>query len=142
MADLTRLKARARKGTPPTPEVTNSNLKTPPREGQVKKTKIEFSVPEHMANEFSQEAGQCFGFKKGSKSDLFIAMWQEYQARKAGYLCIPAPGRNALRLGEQGRNRKSTHQDAHRDVFQESWPQGHPKTRKRAVAAPMAFLKG
>lgn len=82
MADLTKLKAG--KGRPPAPEITNANLKKPPREGHVKKTKIEFSVPEHMVQEFSQEAGQRFGFKKGSKSDLFIAMWQEYQDRKAG----------------------------------------------------------
>ena len=86
MADLTKLKPKAGKGTPPAPEVTNTNLKEPPREAptKVKKTKIEFSVPEHVAAEFSQEAGQRFGFKKGSKSDMFLAMFQEYQDRKAG----------------------------------------------------------
>ena len=95
MADLTKLKP-ADKGAPPTvetksgkeksapPTETNDNLNKPPREDPVKKTKIEFSVPEAMANAFSQEAGQRFGFKKGSKSDLFIAMWQEYQDLKAG----------------------------------------------------------
>ena len=96
MADLTKLKSHADKGAPPKietkdakgkpppPSETNDNLTKPPREAPVKKTKIEFSVPEHMANDFSQEAGQRFGFKKGSKSDLFIAMWQEYVDRKAG----------------------------------------------------------
>lgn len=96
MADVNKLKSHADKGAPPPvqaketkarrtpPTETNTNLKQPPREGKVKKTKIEFSVPEAMANEFSQEAGQRFGFKKGSKSDLFIAMWQEYAERKAG----------------------------------------------------------
>lgn len=94
MADLTKLKTHADKGAPPTveakrekgspPSETNDNLNKPPREAPVKKTKIEFSVPEHLAHAFSQEAGDRFGFKKGSKSDLFIAMWQEYQDRKAG----------------------------------------------------------
>jgi len=95
MADLTKLKTKADKGTPPPveakrdkgrppPSETNDNLNDPPREAPVKKIKIEFSVPEHMAQDFSQEAGQRFGFKKGSKSDLFIAMWQEYQDRKSG----------------------------------------------------------
>lgn len=93
MTDVTKLKP-ADKGAPPPvetkttkgkpPSETNDNLNEPPREAPVKKTKIEFSVPETMANAFSQEAGQRFGFKKGSKSDLFIAMWQEYQDLKAG----------------------------------------------------------
>ena len=30
------------------------------------------------------EAGRRFGFKKGSKSDLFIAMWEEYKHRLSG----------------------------------------------------------
>ncbi len=96
MADVKKLKSHADKGAPPVIEVkdskgkppppseTNDNLNKPPREAPVKKTKIEFSVPEHMATEFSQEAGNRFGFKKGSKSDLFIAMFQEYQDQKAG----------------------------------------------------------
>ncbi len=73
MADLTKLKGKADKGSPPAietkegkgmpPAETNDNLNNPPRETPVKKTKIEFSVPEHMANAFSQEAGHRFGFK-------------------------------------------------------------------------------
>ena len=84
MADLTRLKkGAASKGTPPTLEETNLNLSTPPREQPAKKTpikkiKMEFSVPEGMVDEFAIEAGKRFGFKKGSKSDLFVAMWEEY----------------------------------------------------------------
>ena len=94
MANLAKLKAHADKGAPPIvdpkrdkgkpPSETNDNLNKPSRETLVKKTKIEFSVPESLANEFSQEAGQRFGFKKGSKSDLFIAMFQEYVDRKVG----------------------------------------------------------
>ena len=68
MADLTRLKARARKGTPPTPEVTNSNLKTPPREGQVKKTKIEFSVPSTWRTNFRRKPDSASGSRRGRKA--------------------------------------------------------------------------
>lgn len=82
MVDVAKLKARSGgKGTPPAPDVTNSNLKTPAREKPVRKAKIEFSVPEHILDDFAKEAGERFGFKKGSKSDLFIAMWNEYQER-------------------------------------------------------------
>lgn len=84
MADLAKLKSRrAGKGTPPALDVTNANLRTPPREQPAKKAKIEFSVPEYILDEFAREAGARFGFKKGSKSDLFITMWREYQERKA-----------------------------------------------------------
>ena len=82
MADLAKLKAKtAGKGLPPEPDVTNINLRTPPREKSAKKGKIEFSVPEPLLDEFAQEAGRRFGFKKGSKSNLFLAMWEEYKTR-------------------------------------------------------------
>ena len=80
MADLTKLKTKtAGRGMPPTPDVTNTNLRTPPREKPAQKSKIEFSVPEPLLDEFAQEAGRRFGFKKGSKSDLFLAIWEEYK---------------------------------------------------------------
>ena len=81
MADLAKLKTKVEKGTPPAAEVTNTNLETSPREKPAKKGKIEFSVPEYVLDEFAQEAGRRFGFRKGSKSDLFNAMWDEYQNR-------------------------------------------------------------
>ena len=83
MADLTKLKTKkAGRGMPPTPDVTNTNLRTPPREKPAQKSKIEFSVPEPLLDEFAQEAGRRFGFKKGSKSDLFLAIWEEYKHMK------------------------------------------------------------
>ena len=90
MADISKLKKAANKGTPPTVDIkrnkgkpppteqTNDNLNKPPQDGSVKKAKIEFSVPEYLLDAFAQEAGKRFGFKKGSKSDLFMAMWDEY----------------------------------------------------------------
>ena len=41
-------------------------------------------MPEHILDEFSKEAGERFGFKKGSKSDLFVAMFDEYMGQKNG----------------------------------------------------------
>ena len=96
MADVAKLKSTANKGAPPPEQLkvgkgepppvkkTNDNLAAPPREKPIKKGKIEFSVPEIMLDDFAQEAGQRFGFKKGSKSDLFVAMWEEYKTRKTG----------------------------------------------------------
>ena len=80
MADFTKLKAKktSKKGTPPAPEITNKNLDTTPRDKPTKKCKIEFSVPEYILKEFEKEAMNRFGFKKGSKSNLFIAVWNEY----------------------------------------------------------------
>lgn len=90
MVDITKLKSKSNKGVPPsvdgkinkgTPPLTktNNNLNKPPRDKPLKKGKIEFSVPEYILAEFAQEAGKRFGFKKGSKSALFIAMWNEYK---------------------------------------------------------------
>ena len=85
MVNVAKLKPRsARKGTPPPPDITNSNLKTSPREKPERKAKIEFSVPEHILDDFAKKAGERFGFRKGSKSDLFIAIWNEYQERLTG----------------------------------------------------------
>ncbi len=82
MVDLAKLKAKTvGRGIPPAPDVTNTNLRTPPRGKPAQKGKIEFSVPEPLLDEFAQEAGRRFGFKKGSKSNLFLAMWEEYQTR-------------------------------------------------------------
>ena len=82
MADLEKLKAKtAGRGIPPGPDITNTNLRTHPRGKPVKKGKIQFSVPESLLDEFAQEAGRRFGFKKGSKSNLFLAMWEEYKPR-------------------------------------------------------------
>ena len=83
MADLAKLKAKtAGRGIPPAPDATNTNLRTPPREKPAQKGKIEFSVPEPLLDEFAQEAGRRFGFKKGSKSHLFLAIWEEYKTSR------------------------------------------------------------
>lgn len=83
MANIAKLKPKTGKGTPPAPEYTNNNLQTQPREKSEKKTVMQFSIPEIIQSEFSTEAGQRFGFKKGSKSDLFIAMWEAYKNERS-----------------------------------------------------------
>ena len=84
MADLGKLKRRADKGAPPAPERTNENLRNPPRSPRQSKANLQFSVPVELRDEFAMAAGRRFGFKKGSKSDLFIAVWEDYKARIAG----------------------------------------------------------
>ena len=83
MANLKALRKAADKGAPPPANRVSENLQKPPRE-KVEKGKIEFSVPRSVIEAFSQEAAERFGFKKGSKSDLFLAMWEEYLSRKSG----------------------------------------------------------
>lgn len=73
----------ANKGEPPAPTETTENLKQIPREISEGKRNLNLSIFESIADEFDQEAYQRFGFKKGAKSDMFVALWKEYQARKA-----------------------------------------------------------
>lgn len=92
MADFTKLKPKAGdKGEPPPVDATNNNLQTPPRskmqpKGKAARSvpmgKIQFSVPQSEIEAFSKEAGKQFGFKKGSKSDLFSAMLEHWMASK------------------------------------------------------------
>lgn len=84
MADISKLKTQADKGAPPPPQRRNDNLKRPTRGPTRAKAKIEFSVPSELRDEFALEAGRRFGFKKGAKSDLFIALWDEYKRRITG----------------------------------------------------------
>lgn len=83
MVNITKLKHKLGKGIPPAPGETNNNLQVPAREKLEKKTVLQFSIPETIQREFSSEAGQRFGFKKGSKSDLFVAMWEAYKKNKS-----------------------------------------------------------
>lgn len=44
---------------------------------------IQFRVPEHVFEAFSEQAGHEFGFSKGAKSQLFLKLWTEYQAKNS-----------------------------------------------------------
>ena len=39
---------------------------------------IIFSVPIEVVEAFNHHAAERFGFRKGSKSELFLAIWEEY----------------------------------------------------------------
>ena len=88
MADITKLKAKSDKGVPPPIETTNDNLKGPAGDKALKKAKIEFSVPEHVVNEFAQAAGTRFGFKKRIQVGFVyshVVRVQKQDIRLAGY---------------------------------------------------------
>lgn len=44
---------------------------------------IQFRVPSSIFEAFSEQAGREFGFSKGSKSQLFLKLWEDYQARQS-----------------------------------------------------------
>jgi len=66
-----------RKGAPPKREATKSPINADPRpEGKNKP--LQLMVPPHVFEAFSARAGEEFGFTKGAKSRLFLAMWEAY----------------------------------------------------------------
>jgi len=83
MAKVSALRTGKQAGPPPL-EAAPKNLDQPARDKAERKGKIEFSVPESMIEEFSSEAARRFGFRKGSKSQMFVALWEEYKARQSG----------------------------------------------------------
>ena len=70
-----------RKGTPPArTKKTRSPIDTDPRPAEGKNRALQLMVPPGVFLEFSARAGQEFGFTKGAKSRLFLAMWDSYKA--------------------------------------------------------------
>ena len=67
------------KGPPPAPEETNKNLEQPPRTEKEKNVHLYFSVPQSVVDAFNAEALSRNGYYKGSKSDLFMTIWQDYE---------------------------------------------------------------
>jgi hypothetical protein len=39
-------------------------------------------IPPEVFDAFSAKAGETFGYSKGSKSQLFMAMWESYSSMK------------------------------------------------------------
>ncbi|NCC23494.1 MAG: hypothetical protein EOM26_13760 [Alphaproteobacteria bacterium] len=73
--------AALKKGSPPPREKTADVIKQDPRPTEGRNKPLQIMVPPEVFDAFSQRAGQEFGFTKGSKSQLFLAMWQAYQSR-------------------------------------------------------------
>ena len=69
-----------KKGAPPRRE-NNRNLIQPAHRSLEGKNKpLQLMVPPEVFLAFSARAGEEFGFTKGSKSRLFLAMWKAYNS--------------------------------------------------------------
>jgi len=78
MANTSALK---KKGQPPRRETNPNLIQANPRSRRSKNKPLQLMVPPEVFLEFSARAGQEFGFTKGSKSRLFLAMWKKYSSQ-------------------------------------------------------------
>lgn len=79
--NITKLKTS--KGAPPAADLTPDVIRENSRAGDVSMRPIQFRVPESVFNQFSERAGREFGFNKGSKSQLFLKLWTDYQNKQS-----------------------------------------------------------
>ncbi|MCY4304368.1 MAG: hypothetical protein OXC62_06260 [Aestuariivita sp.] len=75
--------AQLRKGHPPKRQVTPDVMAIDPRRNETPKKPLQFMVPQDVFNAFSALAGAEFGFSKGAKLKLFLAMWKAYQSKSS-----------------------------------------------------------
>ncbi len=73
--------AALKKGAPPPRTKAPNVIKADPRPSDSKNKPLQVMVPPQVFEAFSQRAGEEFGFAKGAKSQLFLAMWEEYQSK-------------------------------------------------------------
>ena len=71
-----------KKGAPPPREKAENVIKADPRPTEGKNKPLQVMVPPSTFEAFSAKAGEEFGFSKGAKSQLFMAMWEAYQTMK------------------------------------------------------------
>ena len=69
-----------RKGSPPRRETTKSPIDADPRPPEGKNKPLQLMVPPDVFEAFSARAGEEFGFTKGAKSRLFLALWEAYSS--------------------------------------------------------------
>ena len=67
-----------RKGTPPAREASSNIIKADPRKSEGVKKPLQVKIPQEIFEAFSARAGEEFGYTSGSKSKLFLAMWEAY----------------------------------------------------------------
>ena len=67
-----------KKGVPPLRENNRNPIQTDPRPTEGKNKPLQLMVPPEVFLAFSARSGEEFGFKKGAKSRLFLAMWEAY----------------------------------------------------------------
>lgn len=71
-----------KKGAPPPREKATNVIQADPRPSEVKNKPLQVMVPPDVFEAFSARAGEEFGFSKGAKSQLFMAMWEAYRSMK------------------------------------------------------------
>ena len=69
-----------KKGSPPQRENNRNLIRTNPRSLEGKNKPLQLMVPPEVFLAFSARAGEEFGFTKGSKSRLFLAMWKAHNS--------------------------------------------------------------
>lgn len=71
-----------KKGAPPPREKATNIIEADPRKSEAKNKPLQVMIPPEVFDAFSARAGETFGFSKGSKSQLFMAMWESYNSMK------------------------------------------------------------
>ena len=72
-----------RKGSPPRRATTANPIAADRRPAEGKNKPLQLMVPPDVFDAFSARAGEEFGFTKGAKSRLFLAMWEAYRSTQA-----------------------------------------------------------
>lgn len=67
------------KGTPPKAEDAPDIIKADTRPTPSKTRPLQLKIEDAIFSEFSQLAGQEFGFEKGAKSRFFLRMFEYYK---------------------------------------------------------------
>jgi hypothetical protein len=75
-------KLRPTKGAPPAADFAPDVITENARPTDVPNTTIQFSIPPSVYEAFSAEAGRVHGHTKGSKTKLFVQMWEAYLKAK------------------------------------------------------------
>ncbi|GAK34521.1 hypothetical protein JCM17846_33610 [Iodidimonas nitroreducens] len=71
-----------KKGAPPPRERATNIIHADPRKSEAKNKPLQVMIPPEIFDAFSAKAGETFGFSKGSKSQLFLTMWESYISMK------------------------------------------------------------
>lgn len=70
-----------KKGAPPSRETSPNVIAVDPRKDEGRKQPLQVKIPQDVHQAFSARAGEEFGFTSGSKTKLFLAMWEAYNAK-------------------------------------------------------------
>ena len=73
----------SQKGEPPKRTKKTPVIQTNSRPSGEKGKGIQFMIPPSIINDFGREAGENLGFTKGSKSQMFLKLFEFYKENKA-----------------------------------------------------------